>query len=90
MIDIVTVYNNNMLSVMKKQWKCGCGGLLKFYSSESQKISAKTKNIWKPVIGLEVHAQIESKTKLFSGAKSEFAALVNNCVAPFDASIPGI
>ncbi|CAD5111419.1 DgyrCDS728 [Dimorphilus gyrociliatus] len=41
------------------------------------------------VIGLEVHAQINSKTKLFSGASTEFFGLTNNQVAPLDASLPG-
>lgn len=49
---------------------------------------AKAKE-WKTVVGLEVHAQISSNSKLFSGARTEFGALVNNCVSPFDAAIPG-
>lgn len=49
--------------------------------------SSKTK--WKGVVGLEIHAQILTKSKLFSGAATNFAAPVNSNVALFDASIPG-
>lgn len=44
---------------------------------------------WKSVVGLEIHAQIASKSKLFSGAEVSFGAPVNSCVSAFDASIPG-
>ncbi|KAK9540564.1 hypothetical protein VZT92_003007 [Zoarces viviparus] len=41
------------------------------------------------VVGLEVHAQINSKTKLFSGSPVGFSAPPNCLVSPFDASLPG-
>ena len=44
---------------------------------------------WKSVVGLEVHAQITSASKLFSGAPAEFGGPINGCVALLDASIPG-
>lgn len=44
---------------------------------------------WKSVVGLEVHAQIASNSKLFSGAKNNFADPINSSVALLDASIPG-
>lgn len=44
---------------------------------------------WKSVVGLEIHAQISSKSKLFSTAGTEFTAAVNSQVALFDAAIPG-
>uniref|UniRef100_H2YI14 Aspartyl/Glutamyl-tRNA(Gln) amidotransferase subunit B/E catalytic domain-containing protein n=1 Tax=Ciona savignyi TaxID=51511 RepID=H2YI14_CIOSA len=44
---------------------------------------------WKPVIGLEVHAQINSKTKIFSSALNKFMAPPNSLVSQFDASMPG-
>ena len=44
---------------------------------------------WKSVVGLEIHAQIASASKLFSGAKNGFADSINNSVAFLDASIPG-
>lgn len=44
---------------------------------------------WEGVVGLEVHAQINSKSKLFSGADTTFGGNVNSQVALFDAAIPG-
>lgn len=44
---------------------------------------------WKSVVGLEIHAQIASSSKLFSGAKNSFAESSNTSVALLDASIPG-
>ncbi|BFF91172.1 glutamyl-tRNA(Gln) amidotransferase subunit B mitochondrial [Drosophila madeirensis] len=44
---------------------------------------------WKSVVGLEVHAQISSASKLFSGSGTSFGAALNTSVAYFDASIPG-
>eukprot|EP00092_Neocalanus_flemingeri_P027571 GFUD01029912.1.p1 GENE.GFUD01029912.1~~GFUD01029912.1.p1 ORF type:complete len:553 (+),score=205.74 GFUD01029912.1:39-1697(+) len=45
--------------------------------------------LWESVIGLEVHAQINAKSKLFSSAPHEFNSPVNSNVSYFDASIPG-
>jgi len=44
---------------------------------------------WKSVVGLEIHAQISSESKLFSAAGTKFDAVVNSQVALFDAAIPG-
>ncbi|XP_029706465.1 glutamyl-tRNA(Gln) amidotransferase subunit B, mitochondrial [Takifugu rubripes] len=41
------------------------------------------------VVGLEIHAQINSKTKLFSGSPVGFSAPPNSLVSFFDASLPG-
>ncbi|XP_031415911.1 glutamyl-tRNA(Gln) amidotransferase subunit B, mitochondrial [Clupea harengus] len=41
------------------------------------------------VIGLEIHAQINSLTKLFSGSQVKFLAPPNSLVSFFDASLPG-
>ncbi|XP_034044253.1 glutamyl-tRNA(Gln) amidotransferase subunit B, mitochondrial [Thalassophryne amazonica] len=41
------------------------------------------------VVGLEIHAQIQSNTKLFSGAAVRFSAPPNSLVSFFDASLPG-
>ncbi|XP_073720488.1 glutamyl-tRNA(Gln) amidotransferase subunit B, mitochondrial isoform X2 [Misgurnus anguillicaudatus] len=41
------------------------------------------------VVGLEVHAQIHSKSKLFSGSHVRFLAPPNSLVSHFDASLPG-
>jgi aspartyl-tRNA(Asn)/glutamyl-tRNA(Gln) amidotransferase subunit B len=45
---------------------------------------------WETVIGLEVHAQIVSKAKLFSGAATGFGAEPNTQVSPVDAAFPGM
>ena len=45
---------------------------------------------WEYVIGLEVHAQIASRAKLFSGASSAFGAEPNRQVSLVDAAMPGM
>src|ERR1700733_12190324 len=45
---------------------------------------------WEVVIGLEVHAQIVAKAKLFSGAATAFGAEPNAQVSPVDAGFPGM
>src|SRR5437588_9165730 len=45
---------------------------------------------WETVIGLEVHAQVVSKAKLFSGAATNFGAEPNTQVSPVDAAFPGM
>jgi len=45
---------------------------------------------WEVVIGLEVHAQVTSKSKLFSGAATEFGAEPNTQVSLVDAAMPGM
>jgi len=45
---------------------------------------------WEIVLGLEVHAQVISHAKLFSGAATEFGAEPNSQVSPVDAGFPGM
>jgi aspartyl-tRNA(Asn)/glutamyl-tRNA(Gln) amidotransferase subunit B len=45
---------------------------------------------WEVVIGLEVHAQVTSNAKLFSGASTEFGAEPNTQVSLVDAAFPGM
>jgi aspartyl-tRNA(Asn)/glutamyl-tRNA(Gln) amidotransferase subunit B len=45
---------------------------------------------WEVVIGLEVHAQVTSHSKLFSGAATEFGAEPNSQVSLVDAAMPGM
>ena len=45
---------------------------------------------WEVVIGLEVHAQISSNAKLFSGAATDFGAEPNTQVSTVDAGMPGM
>ena len=46
--------------------------------------------IWEMVIGLEIHAQISSKSKLFSGASASFGSDANSSVSLVDAAMPGM
>ena len=43
---------------------------------------------WEVVIGLEVHAQVSSNSKLFSGASASFGGLPNCNVSLIDAAMP--
>ena len=45
---------------------------------------------WEVVIGLEVHAQVTSQAKLFSGASTEFGGEPNSHVSLVDAAMPGM
>jgi aspartyl-tRNA(Asn)/glutamyl-tRNA(Gln) amidotransferase subunit B len=45
---------------------------------------------WEVVIGLEVHAQVTSNAKLFSGAATAFGAEPNSQVSLIDAAMPGM
>jgi aspartyl-tRNA(Asn)/glutamyl-tRNA(Gln) amidotransferase subunit B len=45
---------------------------------------------WEVVIGLEVHAQVASRAKLFSGASTEFGGEPNSHVSLVDAAMPGM
>src|SRR5512139_3550313 len=45
---------------------------------------------WKVVVGVEVHAQVISRSKLFSGAAIDFGAEPNTQVSLVDAAFPGM
>ena len=45
---------------------------------------------WEVVVGLEVHAQVTSDAKLFSGASTAFGGAPNAHVSPIDAGMPGM
>jgi len=45
---------------------------------------------WELIIGLEVHAQVSSQSKLFSGASTEFGAEPNTQVSLVDTAFPGM
>jgi len=45
---------------------------------------------WEVVIGMEVHAQVTSKSKLFSGASTAFGGEPNSHVSLVDAAMPGM
>jgi len=58
-------------------------------TAESKLIEGRT-GPWEIVIGLEVHAQVASKSKLFSGAAVGFGAGPNEQVSLVDAAMPGM
>jgi aspartyl-tRNA(Asn)/glutamyl-tRNA(Gln) amidotransferase subunit B len=45
---------------------------------------------WEVVIGLEVHAQVSSNSKLFSGSSTKFGAEPNTQVSLVDSAFPGM
>src|SRR5579885_131731 len=45
---------------------------------------------WEVIIGMEVHAQVASRAKLFSGASTEFGGEANTHVSLVDAAMPGM
>ena len=47
-------------------------------------------NNWEAVIGLEIHVQLSTKSKLFSGASTNFGALPNTQACNIDLAMPGV
>jgi aspartyl-tRNA(Asn)/glutamyl-tRNA(Gln) amidotransferase subunit B len=60
------------------------------YTAPKPKIISGAKHDWELVIGMEVHAQVSSRAKLFSGASTAFGAEPNSNVAFVDAAMPGM
>ncbi|KAI9348845.1 Aspartyl/glutamyl-tRNA amidotransferase subunit B [Pilaira anomala] len=52
--------------------------------------TSSIKEGWEAVIGIEVHAQINTKTKLFSDSSTSYNDLINTRVSSFDAAFPGV
>ena len=59
-----------------------------FGTKPHMNIAAKTD--WEIVVGLEIHAQVVSKSKLFSGASTEYGGTPNTHVSLVDAAMPGM
>jgi len=45
---------------------------------------------WETVIGLEIHSQLKTKSKIFSGASTEFGAKANTQACAVDLGFPGV
>ena len=60
------------------------------YETPKPKVIQGAKHDWELVIGMEVHAQVASNAKLFSGAATEFGAEPNSNVSFVDAAMPGM
>ena len=50
----------------------------------------KINNQWETVIGLEIHVQLSTNSKLFSGASTNFGALPNTQACNVDLAMPGV
>jgi aspartyl-tRNA(Asn)/glutamyl-tRNA(Gln) amidotransferase subunit B len=60
------------------------------YETPKPRVIAGAKQDWELVIGMEVHAQVSSNAKLFSGASTKFGNEPNANVAFVDAAMPGM
>ncbi|MGR3634807.1 MAG: Asp-tRNA(Asn)/Glu-tRNA(Gln) amidotransferase subunit GatB [Shimia sp.] len=60
------------------------------YETPKPKVIAGAKHDWELVIGMEVHAQVSSNAKLFSGASTKFGNEPNSNVAFVDSAMPGM
>jgi len=58
--------------------------------SSAQKLIKGETGDWEVVIGMEIHAQVTSESKLFSGASTEFGGAPNSHVSLVDAAMPGM
>ncbi len=59
-------------------------------SATSPKLIKGATGDWEVVIGMEIHAQVTSNSKLFSGASTEFGGEPNSHVSLVDAAMPGM
>ena len=60
------------------------------YDTPKPKVISGATGDWELVIGMEIHAQVSSEAKLFSGASTRFGAEPNANVAFVDAAMPGM
>ena len=58
--------------------------------NNSEYLIERNDNIYEVIIGLEVHAQVTSNSKLFSSSSTKFGAEPNTQVSLVDAAFPGI
>src|SRR6187455_1951530 len=56
--------------------------------AKSSKLIRGSTGDWEIVVGMEVHAQVTSQAKLFSGASTEFGGAPNSHVSLVDAAMP--
>ncbi|MDQ1847652.1 Asp-tRNA(Asn)/Glu-tRNA(Gln) amidotransferase subunit GatB [Gemmobacter fulvus] len=60
------------------------------YTAPKPKVIAGAKHDWELVIGMEIHAQVSSNAKLFSGASTQVGAEPNSNVSFVDCAMPGM
>src|SRR6201996_9636249 len=59
-------------------------------TATTSQLTAGATGDWEIAVGLEVHAQVTSKAKLFSGASTAFGGAPNSHVSLVDAAMPGM
>ncbi|MEX0591119.1 MAG: Asp-tRNA(Asn)/Glu-tRNA(Gln) amidotransferase subunit GatB [Xanthobacteraceae bacterium] len=59
-------------------------------AAKKSKLMKGASGDWEVVIGMEIHAQVTSQAKLFSGASTEFGGEPNSHVSLVDAAMPGM
>src|SRR5262245_60668149 len=59
-------------------------------TAKKSKLMKGASGDWEVVIGMEIHAQVTSRSKLFSGASTEFGGEPNSHVSLVDAAMPGM
>ncbi|KMQ87139.1 glutamyl-trna amidotransferase subunit mitochondrial [Lasius niger] len=79
----MTIFHSDFFRLRFKT-KQKCGEQLGYEKYLHMKIKK-----WKSIVGLEVHAQIATESKLFSSASTDFASPINSCVSFFDCATPG-
>ncbi|MGB4829441.1 MAG: Asp-tRNA(Asn)/Glu-tRNA(Gln) amidotransferase subunit GatB, partial [Paracoccaceae bacterium] len=60
------------------------------FTAPKPKVIAGARHDWELVIGMEIHAQVASNAKLFSGASTTFGAEPNSNVSFVDCAMPGM
>ncbi|MDX1434895.1 MAG: Asp-tRNA(Asn)/Glu-tRNA(Gln) amidotransferase GatCAB subunit B, partial [Gammaproteobacteria bacterium] len=53
-------------------------------------MSAAAPGPWEPVIGLEIHVQLATRSKIFSGASTAYGAAPNTQACAVDLGLPGV
>src|SRR5262245_16509581 len=75
-------------------WRDGMGTAVQRFpmnvQSKPSKLIKGSTGDWEVVVGMEVHAQVASNAKLFSGASTEFGGEPNSHVSLVDAAMPGM
>ncbi len=59
-------------------------------SARPDQLVSGDKSQWEIIVGLEVHAQVTSQAKLFSGASAAYGGAPNAHVSLVDAAMPGM
>src|SRR5436305_13670211 len=59
------------------------------FALRSTESAIELRRMWEPVIGLEVHARLQTRTKIFCGCSTEFGAPPNTHVCPICLGYPG-